>query len=163
GVRVNDDHTFDILYRYLPDGAVYSAHFTYAADLPFEDFESVDLVKYEVAPANLPQQTSAAFRAQHPDATIKAVIADHDADGAKPMGLAQGDEQPAGGDAGAQQERAGQSDAADVGDSRCIGGHRRPAGRRPSPQTAFHRDPCGFAIRARPTRSAHRRRGGIRR
>jgi hypothetical protein len=80
-VRVNNDHTFAMLYRYEGDGTVYRAWFTFTGNHPFANFDGVDLVKYEVAPTNLPPNTSAAFKNDHPNAVVKAVIADHDGNG----------------------------------------------------------------------------------
>jgi hypothetical protein len=81
GVRVNDDQTFVMLYRYNGDGTVYHAYFTFTGAHPFEDtgvHNGVDLVSYEVAPSNLPPETRAAFENDHPDVVIKDVFADHD-------------------------------------------------------------------------------------
>ena len=77
GVRVNDDQTFDLLYKYQGDGSTYVAHFTFTGEHPFDDFEGVNLVSYEVAPDNLPPLTRGQFEADHPGAIIKEVIADH--------------------------------------------------------------------------------------
>ena len=76
-VRVNDDHTFDLLYQYNPTGETYAAHFSFASNLPFQNVQEVELVSYEVAPSALPDQTAGAFAAEHPDAAIKQVMAVH--------------------------------------------------------------------------------------
>ncbi|HYO08182.1 MAG TPA: calcium-binding protein [Tepidisphaeraceae bacterium] len=81
GVRVNDDHTFTMLYRYNGDGAVYHARFTFTGSHPFEESETVELDSYEVAPGNLPSATVAAFLSEHPGAVVKAVVADHGDEG----------------------------------------------------------------------------------
>ena len=80
GVRINDDHTFVMLYQYQGDGSTYHAYFTFTGDSPFDEGGDVNLVKYEVAPVNLPPLTAAAFHEAHPDAVIKDAIADHDGD-----------------------------------------------------------------------------------
>jgi hypothetical protein len=77
GVRVNDDHSFVLLYRYNGDGTVYHAWFKFMGDHPFDNFDGVSLSSYEVAPANLPPITRAAFFEAHPNAIIKEVIAEH--------------------------------------------------------------------------------------
>lgn len=80
GVRVNDDHSFVLLYRFNGDGSVYHAYFTYQGEQPFDTqmIDGVDLVSYEVAPVNLPPLTRAEFETNHPDVVIKDVFADHD-------------------------------------------------------------------------------------
>ena len=80
GVRVNDDHTFVMLYRYNGDSSMYRAWFTYTGDSPWSNLDGVDLVTYEVAPANLPPLTRASFQEQYPSATVKEVVADHNGD-----------------------------------------------------------------------------------
>ena len=81
GVRINDDQTFVMLYRYNGDGSTYHAYFTFTGDSPFDDLDGVDLITYEVAPANLPPLTNAHFREQYPDAIVKEVFADRDEHG----------------------------------------------------------------------------------
>ena len=86
GVRVNNDHTFVLLYTYNGDGSVYHAYFTFTGTHPFSDTDAsthygVDLVTYEVAPQNTPADTEAQFHTDHPDAVvIKSVYADRDGD-----------------------------------------------------------------------------------
>lgn len=81
GVRVNDDNTFVLQFRYEGDGTVYRAWFSFTGEEPFADYDGVELVTYEVPPANIPTQTLADFRAQYPDAVIKEAVADHDEQG----------------------------------------------------------------------------------
>jgi Ca2+-binding RTX toxin-like protein len=82
GVRVNDDHTFIMLYQYQGDGSTYHAYFTFTGNHPFAQADQphggVELIKYEVAPNNIPPQTAAAFHHAHPDAVIKELYVDHD-------------------------------------------------------------------------------------
>ncbi len=79
GVRINDDATWSMLYKFNGDNNVYHAYFTYDGNgNPFQNLDTTNLVKYEVAPTNLPPNTLANFRQQYPDAVIKEVFADHD-------------------------------------------------------------------------------------
>ncbi|MDB5171566.1 MAG: hem peroxidase [Phycisphaerales bacterium] len=83
GYRINDDSSFTMLYRYNGDNTQYHAFFTYPAGTkdPFADFTKINLIKYEVAPDNIPPNTLADFRSKYPDGDIKEAYADHDANG----------------------------------------------------------------------------------
>jgi hypothetical protein len=76
-VRINDDQTFEMLYKFNGDGNTYHALFTFQGSDPFANIESVSLLKYEVAPTNIPPNTFKAFMDQYPNAVIKEVIVDH--------------------------------------------------------------------------------------
>jgi hypothetical protein len=77
GVLINDDQTFVMIYRYNPDGLTYHAFFTFTGTNPFENLDSVELSKYEVAPGNVSPLTLAAFREAHPEGIIKEVFVEH--------------------------------------------------------------------------------------
>jgi hypothetical protein len=83
GIRINDDQTFVMLYRYNGDGTTYRAYFTFTGDSPFDNFDGIELVSYEVAPQNLPPLTKAAFQETHGSAVVKEVFADRDEQGGK--------------------------------------------------------------------------------
>jgi hypothetical protein len=83
GIRVNDDQTFIVLYRYNDDGTTYRACFTFAGDAPFENVGSIALQRYDVATTNLPPLTKSAFEETHASAVIKSVFAEHDEHGNK--------------------------------------------------------------------------------